>query len=179
MRLEIHNYLSGSFLLESEPNCWDAIVILDSSLSESQFVDDHAQRSLQLRFDDITQSVENKIIPSSELIEKALDFGLESEKLMVCCRAGQSRSSATAFSIAFEKLGDDAALKLLNPKRHSPNFRVIQIANELVERPGLLNLYDQWGFSIRDQRLTDYLDEIEAEYDKLEELGARDRISKK
>ncbi len=179
MEIEIHNYLSCSHRLATESGRWDSIVILDSSLGESQFVRQHSRNSLQLRFDDITTSETNKIEPNSELISSALSFGLLTEKLIVCCRAGQSRSAATAFAIVYEKLGKLEAMKLLNPKRHSPNYRILQIADELLERPGILNAYNEWGIEAGDIRLTDYLDEIESEYDELESIGASDRISRR
>ena len=93
------------------------------------------------------------------------------------CIRDRSRSSAIAFAIAYEKLGRLDALRLLNPKRHSPNYRILQIADKILERPGILNAYDEWGMEIGDIRLTDYLDEIESEYDDLESMGASDRIS--
>jgi len=176
MKIEIHNYLSCSHRLETSSQEWDSIVILDSTLEESEFVSLHSRNSLQLRFDDITSCVAHKMLPDAESIAAAVRFGLQSDKLIVCCRAGQSRSSATAFSIAYERIGSDA-LALLNPERHSPNFRILQIADEILERPGILNAYDEWSFQVGDTRLTDFLDEIESEYDELEEMGAVDRIS--
>ena len=177
MEIVIRNYLSGSFLLETETNEWDSIVILDSRLKQSQFVVDHSRNALQLRFDDVLETSTNKIAPDSASIMLAICFGLASEKLMVCCRAGQSRSAATAFSIAYEKFGKDRAIEILNPKRHSPNYRILRLAAGLIERVGLLEAYDQWGYDNGDIRLIDYLDEIEQEYDELESIGASDRIS--
>lgn len=159
--------------MESEPGVWDSIVILDSSLKNPSFVSGFSKQSLILQFDDIVEPTSNKVPPSSVLIRQAIEFGLASEKLMVCCRAGQSRSAATAFAIAFEKLGEKAALELLNPKRHSPNYRIVRIAADLIERPGLLNAYDDWGYNHGDIQLTDFLDEIELEYDELESAGGR------
>ena len=127
MEIEIHNYLSCSHRLETDSGNWNSIVVLDSSLADSEFVTHHSRSSLQLRFDDITAPAPNKIAPNSELISSALSFGLSLNKLIVCCRAGQSRSSAIAFAIAYEKLGRLDALRLLNPKRHSPNYRILQI----------------------------------------------------
>ena len=177
MEIEIHNYLSCSFRLEKEPGKWDAIVILDSTLPMSEFVDANTNRALQLVFDDISEPTTGKVAPERQHIAEALEFSASSSKLLVCCRAGQSRSAATAFIIAFELLGSNQALRLLNPKRHSPNFRVIRIADELVQRPGILNTYDDWRIERGDLRLTDCLDEIEAEYDELVRFGATDRIS--
>jgi len=133
MEIKIHNYLSCSHRLEADSGDWDSIVILDSSLDESEFVSRHSRNSLQLKFDDVTSPTPHKIEPSHELIAAALNFGIASEKLIVCCRAGQSRSSATAFSIAYEKLGKMDAFKCLNPKRHSPNSRILQIADEMAK----------------------------------------------
>jgi predicted protein tyrosine phosphatase len=178
MEIEIHNYLSCSHLLETESGDWDSIVILDSSLPRSKFVDQHSRRTLQLTFDDIIAPTANKSVPDHSQVESALEFGLNTEKLVVCCRAGQSRSAATAFAIVFEKHGGQDAISILNPKRHSPNYKILQIAAELIERPGLLNAYDKWGYDVGDTRLTDHLDEIESEYDQLESIGARDRISR-
>ena len=177
MEIEIHNYLSCSHRLEVEPGTWDVIVVLGSSVSESSFVSERSRKNIQLWFDDIVTPKMGRTEPSAEVIGSALAFGLESQKLIVCCRAGQSRSSALAFSIAYEKLGEEAALGLLDSKRHAPNYRVLQIADALLERPGVLSAYNYWN-TTRQFRLTDYLDEIEAEYDHLEALGARNMIDR-
>jgi len=132
---------------------------------------------MQLKFDDITSPTPGKVVVTDELIRDAIAFGLASDKLIVCCRAGQSRSAAAAFSIAYEKLGKTVALSMLNPQRHSPNFQVLKIADGIIERPGILNAYDEWARENIGIRLTDFLDEIEAEYDELEQMAARDRIS--
>lgn len=177
MELEIHNYLSCSHKLHTNSGHWDSLVILDSSLQESGFVKRHSANSLQLNFDDISKPQPQKIEPSIELISHAIVYGIQSEKLIVCCRAGQSRSAATAFAIAYEKMGKQFACSLLNPKRHSPNVRILQIADEIIDRPGILNAFDDWQAVNRNVRLADYLDEIESECSDLENLGVRDRIS--
>lgn len=170
LEIEIHNCLSGSFILESEPRVCDAIVILDTSLPQPIFVSKFSRKSLVLQFDDITESVSRKISPTTEPIKREIEFVVTSEKLMVCCRAGQSRSASAAFAIAFEKLGEDAASELLNPREHSPNFRIIQIAAGLIERPGLLNTCEEWGCNSGDIRLTDYY--TEQDIDSAIEAGA-------
>ena len=177
MKIEIHNYLSCSHLLEIQSGDWDSIVILDSSLERSPFVDLHSRNTLQLVFDDITVPAASRTMPEQSQIESALEFGLRSDKLIVCCRAGQSRSAAVAFAIVFEKQGEQKAMSILNPKRHAPNYKVLQLADAVIERPGLLNAYDKWTRDNGAIRLTDYLDEIASQYDQLESMGARDRIS--
>ena len=177
MKIEIRNYLAGSFLLETESKEWDSIVVLDSYLNESSFVEHHSSRSLQLKFDDVVKAARNRVEPNSALIQQALEFAKDSNQLVVCCRAGQSRSAALAFSIAFDNLGAAAAFELLNPRRHAPNERIVEIADGLIERPGLWNTFMQWVDRAGGIRLVDFLDEIERELDQLEARGARDRIS--
>ena len=99
MNIVIRNYLSGSFLLEQEPGVWDAIVILDSGMSNTGFVAQRARRHLYLQFDDVDSDAHGKRMPTSDDIRSALQFAQGSQNLIVCCRAGQSRSAATAFLI--------------------------------------------------------------------------------
>ncbi len=46
MKIVIRNYLAASFLLEQEPNAWDAIVILDSVLTHTDFVAEYARNHI-------------------------------------------------------------------------------------------------------------------------------------
>lgn len=176
MEIVIRNYLAGSHLLESDAKRWDAIVILDSNLRASEFVENHSRNSLVLHFDDVTTPTNGKRPPTADQVESAIKFAADSDQLMVCCRAGQSRSAATAFSIAFQKLGSDAALGLLNPKRHSPNSLIIDLAATIIDDPMFGTVFHDWQTTNSHIKLTDYLDEIENEWGVLESNGARNRI---
>ena len=176
MEIAIRSYLAGSYLLESSPRTWDAIVILDSQLREPEFVNEYSRKHLFLQFDDITTSAIGKRPPTGDQIESALRFASDSDRLMVCCRAGQSRSAAIAYSIAFNKLGADAAIELLNPKRHSPNALIIDLAANIIDDPMFATTFHGWQTANSHIKLTDHLDEIETEMDVLESNGARNRI---
>ena len=176
MDIVIRNYLAGSHLLASEPNRWDAVVILDSNLQESEFISKHARNSLVLHFDDVTASKTGKRLPALEQVASAIQFGVDSTRLMVCCRAGQSRSAAIAFAIAFRVLGSDAAIGLLDPKRHSPNTLIIDLASAIIDDPMFGAVINDWRTSNSHIKLTDYLDEIKSELDALESMGARNRM---
>ena len=176
MEIVIRNYLAGSHLLESYPNSWDAIVILDSNLRESDFIDTHSRKSLIPHFDDVTSSKAGKQPPAIDQVNSAIQFANDSNRLMVCCRAGQSRSAAIAFSIAFQKLGSDAAVGLLNPKRHSPNSLIIDLAATIIYDPMFATIFHDWQKANSHVRLTDYIGEIEHEMDTLESSGARNRM---
>lgn len=176
MEIAIRSYLAASHLLESDARRWDAIIILDSNTLESEFVENNTRTSLFLRFDDVISSAQGKRSPTTEDIRSAIQFSDGSDRLMVCCRAGQSRSVATAFSIAYHKLGADAALDLLDPKRHSPNSLIIQLASGIIDDPMFATMYNEWQIANSHIKLIDYVDEIEHEIDVLESNGARDRI---
>lgn len=172
----IRNYLSGSYLLEQEPDTWDAIVILDSGLSHTDFVAQHARKHVFLHFDDVDSSIRGKRPPSTNDVKSALDFAADSRNLLVCCRAGQSRSAAIAFVICFQQLGAEAACQLLNPRRHVPNPLIVELAASLVDEPTLCQVFKSWQSDNQHIRLSDYFDDIEREFDALEMQGARNRI---
>ncbi len=176
MNITIRNYLSASFLLEQEPNTWDAIVILDSGTSHSDFVARHARKHLYLRFDDVDCDVPGKRMATVDDIRSALEFAADSRDLLVCCRAGQSRSAATAFLICFQRLGPDASYRLLNPERHVPNSLIIDLGARIIDDPLLRLTFSKWQTDTRHVRLSDYLDDIESEVDELERQGAQNRI---
>jgi predicted protein tyrosine phosphatase len=176
MKIVIRNYLAGSFLLEQEPKVWDAIVILDSGLKPSDFVAQHAQKFIYLRFDDVTQSKVGKKTASSNDIRAALDFSKGAESLLVCCRAGQSRSAAVAFIIACQRFGSEKADQILNAKRHVPNSWIVELGANLLDDPHVLQAFAQWQRANANIKLSNYMDEIEREYDDLERQGARNRI---
>ncbi len=178
MKIVIRNYLSGSFLLESEPNAWDAIVILDSRIAHTDFVAQHARRHLYLRFDDVTAAMHGQRLPTAADIRSALDFAADSNNLMVCCRAGQSRSAATAFLICYQRLGPAAACRLLNPERHIPNSLIVDLGARIIDERSVVQAFTEWQAKYRRVKLSDHLDDIEREFDELELRGARNRIVK-
>lgn len=176
MLIRICNYLAGSFLLESEPNEWDAVVILDSSAKPTRFVSEFARTHLVVHFDDVVSPRSGKRQPTVRDVRAALSFAQDSEKLMVCCRAGQSRSAAVAFLICFQQQGPDAAYRLLNPKRHLPNELITRLGAELIEDPSLSQTIDQWRHDNAHINLSTFVPEIAAEFDDLERQGAQNRI---
>ena len=177
MHLEIHNYRSCSHLLDTQPGQWDVVVILDSALNESGFVKSRARRSLQVFFDDITSPSPNMIAPDTPQVSSAIDFGLTSSKFIVSCRAGQSRSAAIAFAVAYEKLGIANALSILDPEWHRPNERIIKIADGVINRPGIVDAHAEWKSNIDTPKKGHFLRMAEHIDATLNKLGARDRIS--
>jgi len=175
MNIVIRNYLAGSFLLEREPNEWDAIVLLDSDVSHTEFVAEHTSRHLYLRFDDIQFEAPGKRLATTGDIQRALNFAAGSKNLLVCCRAGQSRSAAIAFLIACKNLGAEAACNLLNPERHVPNRQIVELGAHFIECP-VVQILAVWQEKHQGIKLTDHLHEIESEFDALVNEGARNLI---
>jgi predicted protein tyrosine phosphatase len=177
MEIRICGYLPASWLLEQEPKQWHALVILDSVIRPTNFVESHALSHLYLHFDDIETPQAGKQVPTSRLIEQGLEFGRAKDRLLVSCRAGQSRSTAMAYLICCQEQGPLQALQLLNPTRHRPNRRVIEIGDALLGDPEILNRFDNWRTEHSAIKLSDYYDDLEKEIDALMDQGAQNRIT--
>lgn len=170
-------YTAASFLLEQQKHQWHALVMLDTGLKSTGFVEAHALTSMYLRFDDIEVPRADKQAPTIALIQQGLEFARGKEKLLVSCRAGQSRSVALAYLIGCDQMGATAAIKLLDPTRHCPNRLVVALGDSLLGDPSVLDRFDQWREDNRHVKLSDYYEQLEQEFDELEARGARNRIA--
>jgi predicted protein tyrosine phosphatase len=93
---------------------------------------------LHLKFDDV---LNGPSAPTEKNVKTALDFGLVYDKLVVCCMAGISRSSAIGLVIAVQRLGIDVAFKCLNPYLHYPNVTVVKLGSQILNKPDLMPAY--------------------------------------
>lgn len=177
MRIQIAGYLAASDLLKREPGQWDALVMLDSRAEETSFVSRMTLRHHFLWFDDIEQPVTGKQLATSEMIAAGLRFAEGSTRLLVSCRAGQSRSVAVAYLIACQQLGIDAALALLNPTRHVPNRHVVHLGANVLQDPEIEAAFEGWQRKHADTCLADYYNEIESEIAALETAGVVNQIT--
>ncbi len=176
MDLRIGGYLPASYLLENEPAKWDALVILDSQLEATDFVRTHGRRHLYLRFDDIQHATEDRRLVTSAQVAEGLEFAKGSQRLLVSCRAGQSRSAAMAYLIACQELGVAAALAAIDPTRHIPSPLVVRLGAALLDVPDALDAFQRWRTEHRHVALSNYYDELESEFDELVARGATNRI---
>jgi predicted protein tyrosine phosphatase len=179
MNIIIRGYLAGSFALQQQPGIWDVIVILDSGLTHTDFVSENALKHVYLRFDDVDRQMTGKRMPQLQDLQRALNFAKGSSNLMVCCRAGQSRSAAVAFVIACSLKGYEAAVAMLNPARHSPNSFVVALGGQATGDPLVMQTFQDWRTANRGLKLSDFMEEIEREFDHLEAAGATNRIIKR
>lgn len=176
MEIRIANYVTASSMMEREPKAWNVIALLDSGTTATDFLTTHSQSSLCLWFDDIESTRANRLLPSREQVERALDFASDKPRLLVSCRAGQGRSAALAYVVGCQNLKVEQALKLLNPKRHLPNRRIVALGDGLLATSEALVKFDVWKLQHAHVRLSDYYDEMERELDGLEAQGATNRI---
>lgn len=176
MRILVRNYVAASFLLEQEPGVWDVIAILDTGLVHTDFVAQHARRHIYLRFDDVLADSQTQRAATQSDVQQAVEFAEESANLLVCCRAGQSRSAALAYAIGHQHGDRESALQLLDPTRHCPNQQVVSVAAKLLDEPDVAETFEYWKAANSDIHLADYVDEIEREFEELEQRGARNRI---
>lgn len=177
MNIKICSYLSGSFLLEKESNKWDSIVVVDPSMHHTNFAKQHSKRNLILKFDDVATCNTSKTPPNANDVLAAVNFSMASEYLLVCCRAGQSRSAAVALVIQFG-LNGAKAFDLLDPKRHCPNQLIVSLGADVIDRPDLISEFMNWKRVNRNLTPINFLDDIEREIDELERKGASNRISR-
>jgi predicted protein tyrosine phosphatase len=101
---------------------------------------------LTLRFHDITESRDELIAPSRNMVEALLAFGdawLEPEPMLVHCWMGISRSTAAAIALAAaadpsrNEMEIAIALRTASPSA-TPNALMVALADDLLGRQGRL-----------------------------------------
>ncbi len=177
MEIRIASYLAASDLLEREAGVWDVLYILDSEKASTGFVEEHATSSLCLRFDDVDAARRGKQMVSREQVRQGLAFARGKQKLLVTCRAGQSRSAAMGYLACAQDLGVEAAVRLLDATRHSPNRLVVSLGAGVLGMGEVLKAFDEWRAANAGVRLVDYLDALEVDIEAMKARGVRDWVS--
>lgn len=148
MELTICGHRRAVEILEESPNQLDIIFISSPdgrfSVTNSFRIPELARECCEILYHDVEFSIAHMDPPKKHHVEKALDFAKGRDKLIVACQAGISRSSATAYVIQASEVGILEALKVLNPKIHSPNAAVIKHGSEILNEPDMVSLIQQW-----------------------------------
>ena len=127
---------------EVDHSIYDGVITIEDSREEDPLrIPEHICDQLVLCFDDISQPVDDYILPSEKHINKALNFAakISCGSLLVHCFAGVSRSSGIALAIIAKGLGpgkEKEALKELqkiNPFC-MPNKLIVWFTDEILER---------------------------------------------
>lgn len=175
MKIEIQGYLAASDLLSRTTETWDAIFIIDSGFAIHPKAIELTRRHLVLSFDDIERPQNGRVICQQSHIEAAIYFAKGSENLLVSCRAGQSRSAAIAYLILCHYSDPEAALEVLEPYRHRPNRKVLDLGNQLLDDPALTITIRNWAAEHAVGPMD--LEKIEANINALIDQGVTDIVS--
>jgi predicted protein tyrosine phosphatase len=120
------------------------ISVLDPGIAFPELGASYAGRHLRLAFHDAHWATTGVTIPTPEHIGRLLTFlgswGPD-ESLLVHCRAGIGRSTATAFVAACHRNPETSELRIAAELRRiaplsRPNEKLVEIADALMERRG-------------------------------------------
>ncbi|PQO41247.1 hypothetical protein C5Y96_00600 [Blastopirellula marina] len=150
---------------------------MGSEAGLNQFVKENSRRHLVLRFDDIEKPIVGQKEVTSQHIDQAIAFAKDAERLLVTCRAGQSRSVALAYVLSCQSFGSTLAMGMLNAKRHIPNQLLIREAARILGDPEMENCFQKWRTAHAHLKLSDYYDEINDEVSAFEQTGIVNQIS--
>ncbi len=145
MELKIFGHKELERFVEGHSKQYDIIYYTPSEWPELKFVQQHALESLHLPVDDIDHyKFDDFVAPRAYHIQSALDFAKGRKKLLVCCRAGVCRSSATAYIAACQAVGSDAALGFLDPEKHRPNRLIVYLGACILDDREVWRNYVKW-----------------------------------
>lgn len=148
MEVTICGHRRAVEILEASPNQLDIIFISSPdgrfSVTNSFRIPELARECCEILYHDVTQSIAHMDPPKRYHVQKALDFAKGRDKLIVACQAGISRSSATAYVVQAATVGLVEALKVLDPKIHSPNLAVVKHGADILNEPDMMDIISQW-----------------------------------
>ena len=87
---------------------------------------------LNVNWDDIWFEIKGDILPDRQTLENILKWSEDKEDILVHCKAGISRSSATAFIISCHKYGFEKSKELLDNNIHYPNELIIKLGESVL-----------------------------------------------
>ncbi|MEZ6141916.1 MAG: hypothetical protein R3B84_15195 [Zavarzinella sp.] len=145
MKIEITSHYGFTDILSSAPASWDLILICSpGGVNPPEEFTSIARRTLHLFFDDHDNPSPGVVLPTIEDIKEAVEWSLSSEKLLVACYMGRSRSAALAYIIQCREVVPEYALQILLPRWHRPNRLIVRIGAEILENPNVLHAFDEW-----------------------------------
>ncbi|MDO9474945.1 MAG: hypothetical protein Q7J28_18030 [Caulobacter sp.] len=101
-------------------------------------------RHLKIAVDDVWEPQTGKILPAEDVVEDVLAFGKTwtgKSPMLVHCWAGVSRSTATAFILACQRLPEIEEAKIAQALRKAsasatPNPLLVRLADDIMGRKG-------------------------------------------
>ena len=144
--MKICSHKAAATLLTENTKKYDVILITNAfgKYDDEEHLNaicQHGNRICHLIFDDIEFPRDRHLMPELHHVQSAINFAAGKEELIVTCTAGKGRSAALAYVIACSKLEPAEAIKILDPKQHIPNEKVIFLGNRILGKPNLLSEY--------------------------------------
>lgn len=131
-------------LLKKRHNELDVVVFTNSNRKVPEALQAHAREILHLSIDDVCTPEAGKIHITAEYVQMFLDWTVNRSKVVCCCHAGVSRSSAAAYIIAARAWGSEKALAVLRGHAHYPNKLIVQIGSELLKDDTIWTNFVTW-----------------------------------
>ncbi len=148
MNIIITGHQRAAHRLREQPGHYDFLFITSPRMPfewlGGEDVLKFARTSLMLQFDDIDFAMTDMTEPRHEHVESALSWAPDKSNLLIACQAGISRSSATAVVLRASCMSVPEALNILDPAVHHPNQRVIELGEQILNKPGLANAVSEW-----------------------------------
>lgn len=143
--IKIMSQRSVVSLLEADPPQSHHLIFITSpddpfALKGTAGLSAIAKSFLMLGFHDISFESHDYVGPSQDDVATALKFAEGKEDLVICCHAGISRSSATAYTIATQRSTPQEALNVLDIKKHFPNRLIIKHGSVILQKPEMVEL---------------------------------------
>ncbi len=127
---------------------WDIVSIRSSGCPGAYTVFDtyHSNYNSIIceEFDDIESPDDELKVVTRAKIVKILKWAKGKNNIVVHCTAGISRSSAVAYLIACSRMHPSKAIKILDPKQHSPNALVVFHGIKILKDMAVYEHYKKW-----------------------------------
>lgn len=144
MEIQIKGHETIVGLLKEQYRQYDVVLYTNSDYPVPRFIETHCKEMIHIPVDDVDFPRKSQVAPSLESVKKVLDWTAGRDKLISCCHAGVSRSSATAYLIAAREWGPKVALSVLRPHKHWPNRLIVHLGSQLLNDPLIWKTFVEW-----------------------------------
>lgn len=144
MELHIKGHDTIGGLLKERYREFDVVLFTNSNCEIPRHIETRCKDLLHICVDDIDFQMKNKVLVTLEQIKEALAWVENREKLISCCHAGVSRSSAMAYLIASQRWDAKSALSVLRPLKHWPNRLIVHLGSQVLNNPAIWDSFVQW-----------------------------------
>jgi predicted protein tyrosine phosphatase len=144
MELHIKGHETIGGLLKERYREMDVILFTNSDYPVPRHIETHCKEMIHLPVDDVDFARKTQVAPSLEIVQKALEWAKGRDKLISCCHAGVSRSSAMAYLLACREWGPKVALSVLRPHRHWPNRLIVHLGSQVLNDPTIWETFVEW-----------------------------------